>query len=61
MQYQLLKARLSSHPWAWRDDKKQKKNKEEEGEKVAKEGKEETESQLFSISGQHVQKDHEVR
>lgn len=43
MQYQLLKARLSSHPWAWRDDKKQKKNKEEEGEKVAKEGKEETE------------------
>ena len=38
MQYQLLKARLSSHPWAWRDDKKQKKNKEEEGEKVAKEG-----------------------
>ena len=33
VQYQLLKARLSSHPWAWRDDKKQEKNKQEEGEK----------------------------
>lgn len=31
------------------------------GDVLKPEGKEETESQLFSISGQHVHKDHEVR